>query len=140
MIETPTYDDRPAPMRIAVNPNRVRVMFAGHVIVDTTDALTVNEQGHGPVTYFPRKDVEMAFLGKTDHSSYCPRKGTAGYFTLAMDARIVENAVWTYEDPLPGAEALRDYVAFYPQYVEIYELTPSDEAIEPRATHPHDIA
>jgi uncharacterized protein (DUF427 family) len=139
MIETTAHNDRAAPMRIVANPNRVRVMFAGHVIADTADALTVHEQGHAPVQYFPRKDVEMAFMGRTARHTHCPLKGEASYFTLAMDARIIENAVWTYENPLPGAEALKDYVAFYPQNVEIYALTPAEEALEPRAAHTHGV-
>jgi uncharacterized protein (DUF427 family) len=125
--------DPARPMRIKINLNRVRAMFQAHVIADTSHALTVLEENHPPVQYFPRDDVEMDFMGKTDRRTRCPHKGEASYYTLAMGGEIAENAVWSYEQPL----ALKDYIAFYPDKVEVYELTPGDEALEPRAAHPH---
>ena len=124
-------------VRLKANLNRVRALYRGHVIADTDHALTVLETGLKPVQYFPREDVEMGFLGKTEHHTRCPYKGEASYFTLSMDGHIEENVVWTYEDPIPGVLAIKDYVAFYPDRVEVYELSPGDEAQEPRAAHPH---
>ncbi len=124
-------------VRIKANLNRVRALYQGHVIADTKHALTVIETNHDPVQYFPRDDVEMGFMGKTDRHTTCPYKGVASYFTLTMDGQIAENVVWTYEDPIPAVLALKDYLAFYPDRVEVYELTPGEEAQEPRAAHPH---
>lgn len=125
-------------VRLKANLNRVRAMFGGHVIADTNHALTVLETGCDPVQYFPREDVEMGFMGKTSHHTHCPYKGDASYFTLTMHGEIVENAAWSYESPLPNALALKDYIAFYPDKVEVYELTPGEEAMEPRAARPHE--
>jgi uncharacterized protein (DUF427 family) len=125
------------PVVVHPNPNRVRVMYQGHVIVDTKDALSVLELGHGPVLYVPRKDTEMGFLGKTAHSTHCSRKGDASYFSISMDGRIAENAVWSYETPIQKVAAIKEHLAFYPNKVEIYELTPAEEALEPMAAHPH---
>jgi uncharacterized protein (DUF427 family) len=132
-----TVADGRARMRIEPNPRRVRAMFAGHVIADTTGALTVHEQGHAPVQYFPREDVETSRLGKTDHHTRCPLKGEASYYALAMDGEIQPRAVWSYEDPLEGAEALRGYMAFDPRWTEVYQLTPAEMAAAPRALHAH---
>lgn len=44
------------PIAIARNTNRVRVMFAGNVIADTTRALTLQEASYPPVHYIPRAD------------------------------------------------------------------------------------
>jgi len=34
---------------------------------------------------------------------------------------VSENAVWSYEDPLPGVAAIKGYVAFYPNRVDRIE-------------------
>ena len=128
----------PAPaLRIDANPFRLRAMFAGHVIADTTNGLTVHEPGRRPVHFFPAEDVETGYLGKTAERTFDPVKGEACCYTLAMDREILERAVCSYEDPLPGAEALRGYMCFAEGHFEIYELTPADMAAAPRATHVH---
>jgi uncharacterized protein (DUF427 family) len=129
--------DSAYPVRIKANLKRVRAMFQGHVIADTSHALTVLEEGYPPVQYFPREDVEMGFMGQTERHSRCPHKGEASYYTLTMQGEIAENAAWSYEHPLASALALKDYIAFYAEVVEVYELSPGEENLEPRAAHPH---
>jgi uncharacterized protein (DUF427 family) len=34
--------------------------------------------------------------------------------------------VWTYEAPLPGVAAIKDYLAFYPKRVDRIEELPGD--------------
>jgi uncharacterized protein (DUF427 family) len=109
------------PITIKANQNRVRALFGGHVIADTRAALTLTEAAYKPVQYFPREDVEMEVLGRTDHHSYCPYKGEASYFTIARDGEVAENKVWTYEEPYPAMAQIRGYVAFYPDAVEVVE-------------------
>ena len=65
----------------------------------------------------------MAFLTRTDRVTYCPYKGEANYFSLFMDGRLAENAVWTYEEPYPAMEEIRGRLAFYPNLVEIHEVS-----------------
>jgi uncharacterized protein (DUF427 family) len=125
------------PMRIKANLNRVRAMFQGHVVADTSHALTVLEDNHAPVQYFPREDVKMSVMGKTERHTLCPRKGEASYYTISMDGEIAQDAVWSYEHPLPSALALKDYIAFYPEIVQVFELAPGDEALQSPAAHPH---
>jgi uncharacterized protein (DUF427 family) len=123
-------------VRIKANLNRVRAVFAGRVIADTRKALTVLETDCRPVMYFPRADVEMGCLTKTDHHTRCPYKGQASYFTLTVDGQSAENAVWSYEAPIPAVLALKGYLAFYPDKVEVHEIAGGEESIEPHAVHP----
>lgn len=111
--------------RIATKPagRRVRVSFKGEVIADTTNAVAMEEStGAGKKTvsptvyYIPRRDVRMDRLTRTDHSTYCPFKGHASYFSLKDGP---ENAVWSYEQPYDEAGAIRELLAFYPDKVEI---------------------
>ena len=109
------------PITFEASRPRMRASFDDHVIADTDDALIVREANYPAVYYFPVDDVEMGFLGKTDHQTYCPYKGEASYWSILMDGDLVENAVWSYEDPYPAAAALKGRLAFYPNHVEVYE-------------------
>ena len=104
----------------------MRAAFERHVIADTDDALILRECDYPAVYYFPMDDVEMGFLAKTEHSTGCPYKGQASYWSIYMDGQLRENAVWAYEDPYPAMAALRGRVAFYPNIVEVYEVDEAD--------------
>ena len=106
------------PISIARNPKRVRVSFAGTVIADTTQALTLSEAGYKPVHYIPRADTNMNLLKPTAHASHCPYKGDASYFSIEADGRTAENAVWSYQQPFPAMAEIKDYLAFYPNRVD----------------------
>jgi uncharacterized protein (DUF427 family) len=116
------------PITVTANPRRIQALYNGHTIADTRKALTLKEASYRPVIYFPREDVDMAFLTRTDLSTYCPYKGDASYYSVLMDGRLAENAVWTYETPYPAMETIRDLVAFYPNQVEIREVGEASDA------------
>ena len=116
------------PITITANPKRVRALFEGHEIADTRAALTLKEAAYKPVQYFPREDVAMDFLSRTAHTTHCPYKGDATYFTIARDGRIAENRVWTYEEPYEAMGLIRGYVAFYPDAVQIVETDDGGDA------------
>ena len=107
--------------QVALEPSSVRVCvtFNGERVADSSRALCVRETAHKPVYYFPREDVRMNLLERTQHHTTCPFKGQASYWTLRVGDREAENAVWTYEDPIDEVPRLKDYVAFYGDRVEI---------------------
>ena len=109
---------------------RVRVVFAGETVADSRAALRVEETGYRPVYYIPMADVRRAFLRASEHRSYCPFKGEAGYWSLAVGERIAENALWGYEKPFDECAALKDHVAFYGDRVDAVYL---DEVAQPPA-------
>jgi uncharacterized protein (DUF427 family) len=99
---------------------RVQVKSNGEVIADTMDAIELHEPhvGHvvSPVVYYiPRKDVKMERLVPTSHTTHCPFKGDASYFSLKNGP---ENAVWSYEQPYDELLAIKDLLAFYPDKVD----------------------
>lgn len=100
--------------RIVVEPcgKRLRVVFAGETIVDSTDALVLHETRLPAVYYFPRKDVRMDFLQRTDLRTHCPFKGNASYWSIAAGNQAAENIAWSYESPLQDAREIREYLAF----------------------------
>jgi uncharacterized protein (DUF427 family) len=114
------------PISIEANPSRVVVTVGGKVIADTRAALTLREASHPAVQYIPRRDVDMAALTRSDHTSYCPYKGDASYFSIPAGGDRSLNAVWTYETPFEAMAQIKDHVAFYPDRVdEISQPTPA---------------
>jgi uncharacterized protein (DUF427 family) len=113
------------PITIARNASRVRVIFAGQIIADSTRALTLHEAGYAPVHYIPRADVAMSLLKPSARASYCPYKGDANYFSIVADGRTADNAVWSYEQPFPAMAAIAGYLAFYRNRVDKIEESPA---------------
>jgi uncharacterized protein (DUF427 family) len=109
------------PITIEPNPDRVRVMFNGRVVADTTRALTLRESTYKPVLYIPRADADMSLLQRTDHTTHCPYKGDASYYTLQVGERVAGNAVWSYEHPHTAVSAIAGRLAFYPHRVDAIE-------------------
>ena len=102
----------------------VRVIFTGEVVADSDRTIIVDESAHSIVYYFPRSDVRMDYMQRTDHHTYCPFKGEASYYTLTVENKREENAVWTYEEPYDEVKELKDYLAFYANRVDRIETSP----------------
>jgi uncharacterized protein (DUF427 family) len=109
------------PITIASNPHRVRILFNGRVVADTVRALTLLEASLPAVHYIARADADMGVFMRTAHASYCPYKGDAAYYSLQVDGRTSENAVWTYETPYAAVSGIKDHLAFYPRRVDSIE-------------------
>ena len=88
-------------------PLRLRAVAGDRTVVDTTRAKLLYETNIPPVVYAPLEDFDASLLERTDHSTHCPFKGDASYWTVRAGDVVLENAVWAYEDPLPAAPWLR---------------------------------
>lgn len=95
------------------SPRLVRVELSGHTVARSARMKLLHETGLPPVYYFPEEDVRRQLLVESDHTSHCPFKGTARYFSVRIGDRRVEDAVWTYPEPIEGAPPLTGYMAFY---------------------------
>ncbi|MGY3439485.1 MULTISPECIES: DUF427 domain-containing protein [unclassified Marinovum] len=99
------------------------VRAGGAVLGESANALELIEDGQSPVIYFPRGDIAMAFLDVTEKKTTCPHKGEASYYSIDAKNRTIENAVWSYEAPIDGAEAIKGYLAFQPgPYLQVEEI------------------
>ena len=106
------------PISIEANPSRVVVEVGGKIIADTREALTLREASYPAVQYIPRRDVDMAALARSEHTTYCPYKGDASYYSIPAGGDRSLNAVWTYETPFEAVAQIKDYVAFYSDRVD----------------------
>lgn len=114
-------------------PKRVRALFGGETIVDTEGARFLHETRILPVYYVPRADVRFDLLEESDHSTHCPFKGDARYWSVRVGDRVAENAVWGYDEVVPGAPDLTGYVAVYFEKMDRW-LEEDDEVVG----HPRD--
>jgi len=73
---------------------RVTVKFGGVTIADSSEALQVEETGHGPVYYLPEKDVRLDLMRPTEHHTRCPYKGEASYWTIEVPAEAGSVRRW----------------------------------------------
>ena len=119
--------------RIGVEPSarRVRVVFNGVSVAESSRALVLRETRLPPVYYLPRDDVRMDLMEPTDYRTHCPFKGNARYWTLRVGERTAENVLWSYEKPLPEAEAIRGYVAFYRNRMDAWHEEGGEVEIDP---------
>jgi uncharacterized protein (DUF427 family) len=125
--------DYPRPPRMEPVPERIRVVVDGIEIADSTNAFRVLETAGAPVYYVPSEDVRMDLLRPTEHRTVCEWKGEATYHTLSLPTREIPNVAWSYPEPTPGYEAIRDHLAFYASKVD--EAWVGDELATPQPGH-----
>ena len=106
-------------IKFAAEPKRIQVVFHGKTIADSTKTLVLLETRHPDIHYFPRADVRMGFLRRTDHHTYCPDKGNAAYWSIEVGGETVENAAWSYEEPFDEVSEIKGYLSFYLDRVNI---------------------
>jgi uncharacterized protein (DUF427 family) len=109
-------------MTLTITPidQRVTVVVDGETVADSTRAVLLREQGVPvPRYYLPRDDVRMDLLEPTDSSTRCSRKGVASYWSVRVGDALHADLAWSYEDPIPGAEAIAGLLAFYNERAEI---------------------
>ena len=100
-------------VRIEPCPHPVRAVVAGETGVDTTRALYLFETRHAPVWYVPIEDVRGDLLEPTDHTSRCPFKGEARYWSIVVGEERRDDAVWGYPYPIETCPDISGHVAFF---------------------------
>lgn len=92
---------------------RVGVRHGAQVLAESVRPVFVYETMLPVRTYLPWEDVDFGLLERTSHSTICPYKGTASYWSLKGAGPNGENIAWSYEQPLQDATQLAGLVAFY---------------------------
>jgi uncharacterized protein (DUF427 family) len=106
--------DYPRPPRLEKSARRVRIVHRGIVVADTGSALRLLETSHPPSWYLPPAAIAPGLLRPSaSRGSFCEWKGDARYWDLAIADAYLPAIGWSYPDPSPGYEALKDHLAFY---------------------------
>ncbi|MCK8483860.1 DUF427 domain-containing protein [Aliiroseovarius sp. S2029] len=95
------------------------VRAGGAVLGESKSALEVVEGNRAPVIYFPKGDVAMAFLDKSDTITTCPYRGEARHFSIQTKSTVIEDAGYMYDAPVEKLAALKDHLAFYAEKATI---------------------
>ena len=101
----------PGGPRWVPTPKRVRVYFAGQLIADSRNTHLLRESAV-PAYYFPESDVKTSLFVPSKQVRNSPVRGDASFSSIKVGDRVAEDAVWTYRQPVKGAEFLKGYVSF----------------------------
>jgi uncharacterized protein (DUF427 family) len=110
--------DYPRPPKLERTNKHLVIVFGGETIAETNRAFRVLETSHPPVYYLPPEDVRVEFLTETSGSSFCEWKGHAGYYTIEVSNKRVENAAWFYANPTKNFAEIKNHIAFYPSKMD----------------------
>ena len=86
----------------------MKAKWQGQVVAEANDTVVV-EGNH----YFPADSLRQEYVRDSSHTSGCPWKGTARYYSLEVDGQTNVDAVWYYPDPKPAAAEIKGRVAFW---------------------------
>ena len=95
------------------HPRRIRAEIAGRVVLDTVRGHLLHESNIPPRLYAPLDDFDRELLAPSRHTTHCPFKGDAVYYTVRAGDEVRENAVWAYPDPIPEAAWLAPFASLY---------------------------
>ena len=108
---------------------RIRVVHRDAVIVDAPHAMRVLETSQAPAYYVASEFVDARFLVAVSRRSMCEWKGSASYADVVVGSARAAEACWTYREPTPRFEPIRDHWAFYAQTLD--ECWVDDERVDP---------
>ncbi|NQV07761.1 DUF427 domain-containing protein, partial [bacterium] len=96
-------------VKVESSNKRVRVLFGGEVVADTTAPLLVWEKPYYPTYYFPASDVRHDLLSESGESR-SPSRGTAKRFTVSAGGATAPDSAYRHTgSPI---EEIRDHIAF----------------------------
>jgi uncharacterized protein (DUF427 family) len=117
---------------VLASSRHVRVSIAGVTIAETRRPYLLFETPLPARYYIPREDVRADLLTPTDHTSRCPYKGIAQYWSVTAGGRTYENIVWSYPDPIVENPKIKGLLCFFNEQVDLLV----DGVLQPRPLTP----
>jgi uncharacterized protein (DUF427 family) len=111
--------DYPRPPLLVRCDREVLVIAGGVELARSSATWRVLETASPPTFYIPRDDVNTDALVSADGVSICEWKGAAQYWALRT-APAADAVAWSYADPLPAFQSIRDAIGFYPGRVDCF--------------------
>jgi len=97
---------------------RIQIRIGGQSIVDTTRGYVVHEAGL-PDRYYVPPDEVHGEVSDGQGAAKCPWKGLWKHLDITAGGAKIANAAWTYYEATPVCEPIRNFVAFYPNKVDL---------------------
>ena len=86
----------------------MKATWRGTTIAESDDTIVV-EGNH----YFPADSIRREYFRESEQRSYCPWKGDASYYDIAVDGTVNEGAAWYYPNPKEAAANIKGRIAFW---------------------------
>ena len=102
----------------------LRVDVSDTTLVDTVDTVILFETALRARLYVSPSHVRTDLLNRSATTSYCNYKGYATYWSVTVDGIVVEDAAWSYEDPLPESMPIEGMLSFDETRVDVLAELP----------------
>ena len=104
--------DHPRSPQLETVDDRVIIRYAGETIAETEQAVRVVRPHRSPVYFIPPTDVQREFLIPVTAEPIGAVFMPIQYWHVLVGGAVATCSAWSYPEPLPVFEALRDYLAF----------------------------
>jgi len=104
---------------ILASTRRVQVSVDGVELADSSHPHILFETGLPPRYYLPLADLHTELLVPSEHTSQCPYKGTASYWSVQVGDTRYDDFVWIYRSPLPESAKVTGLACFYNEKVDL---------------------
>nr|WP_090345404.1 DUF427 domain-containing protein [Mycolicibacterium malmesburyense]CRL77723.1 acyl-CoA thioesterase [Mycolicibacterium malmesburyense] len=101
------------------SPFTGQVWLGNLLVAESEKCLVVTESDHVDRLYFPKADVHWELLEPSAHTTVCPFKGRASYWSLSAAGQMIDNVAWSYPTPLPEVAGIADHISFYDDRLRI---------------------
>lgn len=105
---------------VLASSRHVRVEVDGTTVAESRRPHLLFETGLPVRYYLPKTDVRMDLLRPTATSTGCPYKGTAEYWSVEIDGRLMEDVAWSYRAPLPESAKIAGLISFFDERVDVF--------------------
>lgn len=127
-----------SPLDYQLNVDRiagtVTALAGDQVVARSQAARMMHETRINSTVYFPKDDVLAVLKGPTGKRTFCPFKGTAGYYDVIIGDRTYADGAWTYKKALPEAHDIEGLIGFMPGIVSSFE---TDTSLPARPAEAH---
>ncbi|MCB0280258.1 MAG: DUF427 domain-containing protein [Calditrichaeota bacterium] len=86
----------------------MKAIWNDQILAESEDTIVI-EGNH----YFPPQSIHQAYFEANSNDSFCPWKGTAGYYDVIVDGKRNPDSAWYYADPKEAASEIKGYIAFW---------------------------
>jgi uncharacterized protein (DUF427 family) len=104
-------DVRPSSRHVVVSAN-------GVALAETRRSCALFETGL-PTRWYVRREDVLVDLEPSKLGTECAYKGVASYWSVRAGEDLLENVAWTYRDPRHDATAIKDFVCFFNEAVDL---------------------
>ena len=99
----------------------MRIEVDGVVVARSTNNVFLYETGLRPRYYLsPGSILDWGALSDSETTTFCPYKGEASYYNLAIGDKHIPDAIWYYKYPTPESAQIANRLCFYNEKVNVF--------------------